>query len=385
VLTDRRSLYALRALAAANARFWPTVAPTVHRELSSWEAPATAIGDPSLRSLALEKLRDERFNAEVAATLATLAPARSRTASTQAIVALELLFDYLDGRTEHLPDPLSESAPLFAPFTGAVHDPSDLGPALNETVPAEDTPADWEYLQALSSRTQDGFCSLPAAHVVRPFALAAAQRCAQAQTRIHALPSAGLPQLEQWAREHSPATGLDWREYTSGCASSVLAVHALIAAAADPICSPTDAQKLDAAYLAIGAVITILDSLVDHPEDTARGEPGFNALFSNPRELLDALRVLTREALARSWEAPNGAHHAMTLAGVAAYYTTHPDAAIPTARPVTSMVRRELSPTIWPTLAVMRSWRAAKLIRARARAAAGVACDRPVRRPADVE
>ena len=385
MVADRRSLAAMGALVAANARFWPIVAPTIHRELLAWEAPATAIPDPSLRSLALQKLWDERFNAEVAATLATLAPTANRTAATQAIIALELLFDYLDGRTEHLPDPLNESARLFTPFVDAVRDRSGLGPASNETVPADDVPADWDYLKALCGHTQDGLSSLPAANVVRPFAIAAAERCAQAQTRIHAIPSAGLPQLERWAREHPSPTGLGWREYTSGCASSVLAVHALIAAAADPVCSPSDAHKLDAAYLAIGAVITILDSLVDHAEDTAHGEPGFNTLFADPRELLESLRLLIPEALARSWEAPNGAHHAMTLAGAAAYYTTHPGATTATARPIATMVRHELAPTIWPALAVMRSWRAAKLIRARTRVPSAGGRDRPIQRPADVE
>jgi hypothetical protein len=73
--------------------------------------------------------------------------------------------------------------------------------------------------------------------------------------------------------------------------------------------------------------------------------------------------VLVREALARAWEAPKGAHHAMTLAGVAAYYTTHPGARTPSARDITRMVRAELSPAIWPALAVMRSWRIAKALR----------------------
>jgi hypothetical protein len=114
----------IAALALANARFWPTVAPTVKRELARWQGPAALIDDPALRELAVGKLRDERFNAEVAATLATLAPRPSRTAAARAIVALELLFDYLDGRTERpMDDPVGDGERLFRPFVSAVQPP----------------------------------------------------------------------------------------------------------------------------------------------------------------------------------------------------------------------------------------------------------------------
>jgi tetraprenyl-beta-curcumene synthase len=359
---DRGAVGSLRALAVANARYWPTVAPATRRELKRWAGPAGAIEDPELRALALGKLSEERFNAEVAATLATLAPARTRGETVTAIVALELLFDYLDGRTERpSADPLSDGIRLFVPFLGAV---TPGGAGVEETSEAGAHPADWAYLTALSGVTRERLLVLPAAAAVSDRAQRAAARCAQAQTRIHAAASLGDAQLRDWADRESAGTGLGWREYTSGCASSVLAMHALIAAAADPATTIEDAARIDAAYLAIGAVITILDSLVDEAEDASRGERGFIRLF-DVRELPAVLRALIREALERSREAPHADHHAMTLAGVAAYYTTHPGAREPAARDVAAVVRRELSPTIWPTLAVMSLWRAAKRVRAR--------------------
>ena len=140
-------------------------------------------------------------------------------------------------------------------------------------------------------------------------------------------------------------------------------MHALIAAAADPETSEHDARALDRAYLSIGAVITLLDSLVDHPADSSEGEPGFIRLYESRAELGESLRDLTRLALKRVACAPHSEHHAMTLAGVVAYYTTHPGAHDPNAREIVRMMRRELSPTIWPTLAVMGGWRAAKRAR----------------------
>ncbi len=354
---------ALGALALANVRYWPTVAPAVYRELARWREPASSIADPRLRELALAKLAHERFNAKVAATLATLAPRAQRADTAKAIVALELLFDYLDGRTEQATqESIADSLQLYRPFIASVQGAQG---GAGHTWPEPESPrgADWNYLAGLSERTRERLCSLPSAGAVAEVARASAQRCAQAQTRLHAAARMGDEQLQRWAEVHARGSGLEWREYTAGCASSVLAMHALIAAAAEESTSAKDAQRIDAAYLAIGAVITILDSVVDWAEDSACGRTGFIRLYDS-RELAEQLCALTREALCRAREAPHRGHHVMTLAGVAAYYTTHPGASEPHARELARMVRRQLSPTIWPTLAVMRSWRAAKSARA---------------------
>ena len=87
-------------------------------------------------------------------------------------------------------------------------------------------------------------------------------------------------------------------------------------------------------------------------------------LYESRAELGESLRDLTRLALERVACTAHPEHHAMTLAGVVAYYTTHPGARDPDARETVRMMRRELSPTIWPTLAVMGGWRAAKRTRA---------------------
>ncbi len=184
-------------------------------------------------------------------------------------------------------------------------------------------------------------------------ASAALTRCAQAQTRIHAVEALGVDQLREWSSQTGRASGLGWREYAAGSASSVLAGHALIAAAAEPSTTALDAERIDAAYVAMCAAITILDSVVDAAEDQARGMRGFVSLYE-PGELTESLPALVRDALARTREAPNAAHHAMTLAGVIAYYTSHPGARRGQAREIARRVRAELSPTVWPALAVMQ-------------------------------
>ena len=348
----------LRALAVANARYWPSVAPRVRRELEWCTLQARAIPDDELRELAFAKLTGERFNAEVAATLATIAPRHTRGPVIAAIVALELLFDYLDGRTEQpSSDPLGDSALMFGAFTAAAGLEGDRDAQRSSAL------LDEGYLWELSRRTSRSWRPLPGAGAVATVAARAAQRCAEAQSRLHAAATLGDEQLREWAIAGSRGTGLGWREFAGGGASSVLSMHALIATAASSGTAETDAERIDAAYLAMGGLITALDSLVDRAADLARGDRGFVRLYETPELLAERLGALAREALARTREAPDADHHTMTLAGVVAYYATHPGARGPQARTVTSIVRRELSPTIWPTLTVMRSWRGAKRAR----------------------
>jgi hypothetical protein len=112
---------AATALARANARYWPTVLPHVHRGLRHWQERAHRIPDPILRELATSKIAHERFNTEVAATLATLAPRAHRRLATEAIVPLQVMYDYLDGLSEMpAPDPLGTSRLLFSAFTNSL-------------------------------------------------------------------------------------------------------------------------------------------------------------------------------------------------------------------------------------------------------------------------
>jgi tetraprenyl-beta-curcumene synthase len=117
----RLEMRAGAALLSANARYWSTVHPRVRRQLRCWQGRARLIPAPTLRALALSKLEGERFNTEVAATLATLAPPHRRPRAIEAIVALQVMYDYLDGLSEQpAPDPLDSSRNLFAAFGDAL-------------------------------------------------------------------------------------------------------------------------------------------------------------------------------------------------------------------------------------------------------------------------
>jgi tetraprenyl-beta-curcumene synthase len=350
---------AIGALALANARYWWTVAPQVRRHLRHWEARAEAIEDPDLRALALEKLRAEGFNAEAAAMAATIAPRAGRGHAVQAIVALELLFDYLDGLTERPhEDPLGEGERQYAAFTGAL-DPD-----------AEHPRPGGGYLQELAHAVGAAIAQLPSSDAIAQVAQRCAARGAQAQIRMHATPLLGTAQLGEWARIEAQDSAFQWREFLAGAASSVLALHALIAAAADPLTTPAEAEQIDAAYLSIGVIVTLLDGLIDRDNDAEAGTLSYVALYEDPALLTHALAYAAREASHRSGELRNSAHHVMTLAGAVAYWCSAPGARGEFARPVLADLRRELQPLVFVPLLLMRAWRASKSARIRGRGAA---------------
>jgi tetraprenyl-beta-curcumene synthase len=346
----RLLLGAWAALAVANIRYWRTVAPLVDAQIEQWRVRAEAIADAPTRSLALSKLDGERFNAEAGAMLATFAPEPHRAKVVEAIVALQLLFDLLDGLSERpAAQPIADGERLFAVFCDALttEPPTSADPSL----PAGD------YMHELADAARRALSGLPACDAVIESAHAAAARAAGAQIHMHAAPQLGLGQLQRWAQTLSSETSLPWRELTAGAASSVLCVHALIAAAADPGTSPAQATEIDRAYLSICVLLTLLDSLTDREQDTRDGMLGYAALYDDSGQLSEALDASLARADAQVRRLPDPARHVMMLAAVVAYYASASGAEGQSAEQVTRL-RRGLQPLIAPTLLVMRLWRA---------------------------
>lgn len=363
------------ALALANARYWPTVAGRVHAQLRRWRAQADRISDPMLRKLAIEKLDNEHFNAEVAGTLATLAPRSQRERAIEAIVALEVLFDYLDGLSETLrEDPLSEAIAILAPLLDAVRgasppaggDREQREPAaeeLSSEASASRRPRacdDDGYARLLAGTVRDSVRQLPGAAAIAGVLHGAATRCIEGQAHAHALPSIGAERVREWALEKAEGRPLGWREYLAGAASSVLAMHALIAAAADPRITPQQAVQLDELYLSIAVMSTTLDSTIDLARDLHSGAPMHVGHYEDQASLAESLLTVAEDVALRAQGVPDGAHHTMTLVGVIAYYLSSPAASDPFAAAVAARLRSGLGPAIAPPLAVMKLWRIAK-------------------------
>lgn len=342
------------AIVAAQARYWLTVAPRVRAQLRRWERSARAIRDPVLRAHALQKLREERGNTEAIATLCTLAPRRHRRAAVDAAVALQVMYDYLDAVTEDDPgDGTYRDRQLFRTFAVALT-PSEAPLDYYRYHRRRD---DSGYLDELVASARAAIARLPATIAVLPVARDVAERFGEAQLRSHAVPRRGVGPLERWAAERAARTGFAWWEWAAGAAASVLGLHALLSAAADVRTTRLQAVEIDYAYMLGSTLTTMLDSAVDDRRDRADGEHRYIAYYATPADAGRRVAAIARRAVAAARELPHPAHHAMTVAGIAAFYLSLPAARQRPARAVAARVVDELGPVVVPLLLIFRAWR----------------------------
>jgi tetraprenyl-beta-curcumene synthase len=250
-------------------------------------------------------------NAEAVAVFAALAPRAQRAAAVRAIVALQIQIDLLDAAEEE----------GFA-----------------------DGPAFGERIVRLDERWHSAAETLPSFQVVQPLFREAVKRCEQGQIQTHRAAREGPGQLQDWARSLEDPSGFRWWEIAAGASSSA-AVHALIAAAADPATTHIDAALIDAAYQPpVGALTVFLDDLVDREEDLAAGEHSYLRYYAGSGEAADRLGLIA----ARGWDLladlPHSDRHRAILAGVAAYYLSAAGAETPYARPVRTRLLGTLGP-----------------------------------------
>lgn len=347
------------ALVVANARYWSTVAPLVRTQLAHWTMCAEAIPNPSLQDVALQNLREEGFNAQATATLATLAPSGYRKPTVEAIVGLQVIYDYLDSLVE-MPhaDPIGNGHRLYKAFIDAVAPDEPQHECYYD--PTHD-PDDGGYLAGLVAAVRAALRRLPGRAATREIAKHAAERCSEAQVRAHATSVTGEEQLQLWATDRARPVGLQWRDYLAGAVSSGLSLHALTTLASSPRATNKQAIAIDTTYMYVCALTTLLDGLVDYEQDLATiGHAGYIRYYHSNDELSQAIRSLIQRATAATENIPDGSHHLMTLVGVVAYYISAPTAAGEFAQHLAEEIHQDLKPLITPPLAVMRAWRIAK-------------------------
>jgi tetraprenyl-beta-curcumene synthase len=339
------------ALPAIAASYWLLIAPLVRRELRAWESCARAIPDPTLRGHALDKLRDERLNAEAAAAFATLAPRAHRASMVRLTVAFQVMVDYLDTLSEQpVGNPVRNGRRLHLALVASL-DPDGEVVDFYRHHPQTD---DGGYLEALVTTCRVSLQMLPSGAAVAPSAHRAAIRASEAQSRAHAVERAGPAQLRTWALAQARDEKFEWWELAAG-ATAPLSLHALFAAAADPRTDLEKANAIERAYFPpICALSTLLDSLVDYARDGSDSEHSFVAYYPSNVTAADRLGAVTRHALSAARGLPRGSRHAVIVTGVAGYYLSASDARSEFAEPVRHAVVSSVGPILAPILAMIR-------------------------------
>jgi tetraprenyl-beta-curcumene synthase len=326
--TRRRALTATFVSAAIN--YWSSVYPAICRETRYWHHRATEIPDPSLRRLALQAQRAKRGNIEGAAAFAAFTPRRYRGPTIRAQVAFQSIYDYVDTLAEQ---------PNTNPSLNGKQLHQALLVALDRDAPHPDyytqhpQREDNGYLREIVDACRSAIGALPSYPSITPTALHLTERIVVYQSLNLSESQGGHAALEPWALGATPpGTGLQWWE-TAASAGSSLGVFALIAAAAQPTLLPAETATIAHTYWPwIGALHSLLDSLVDQPEDTAAGQHCLLDYYASPTDAASRLQLLTNEAIRLTSTLPNGHQHTIVLTAMVGHYLSALEMPSPTAR-----------------------------------------------------
>jgi tetraprenyl-beta-curcumene synthase len=328
------------------------IVPLVRRELERWQASAAKIPDSTLRAAALSALREKGSNVEATAVFAILAPRARRAQALRAMTSLQAAIDFLDSVSEQrVDDPLADGLALHEAVVDAVSPDATKTAEWYRLHPDRE---DGGYLAALVAACRDEVATLPATEFVLPALRRAARRCGEGQSHSHAATERGVRDLEAWATGLEAAPGYLWWELAAGASSSV-AAHALIAAAADPRTTADDATLIDAAYFPpVGALTVLLDDLIDREDDRRAGEHNYLSYFADEAEAANRVGLLADRARAAIAQLRQARRHRAILAGVAGFYLSAPAAGSGYARPIRGRLLESLDPTARLIMVAMR-------------------------------
>ncbi len=342
------------AFARTVVRYLLLVLPAVRRELAHWRTRAAEIPNANLRRTASRAL-EKRGNIEGAALFATLAPAGYRARTVRALVAFQTAYNYLDTLSE-LPseDPVANGYQLHQALLIALQP----GAAHPDYYAHNPDGGDGGYLAAIVDACREAIAGLPSYPLLGQTAREAAARILDFQALNLSEDQGGRDGFERWAREATPvAGGLAWWETAAGAGSS-LAVYALIAAAADPCLDGWDAREIDRAYFPwIGALHSLLDSLVDAAEDERSGQRNLLSYYASAGQAALAMTSLAERATAAFGSLPDAPRHRVILIAMAAYYLSSPGARTADAHPIACDVAGAIGPLMTPALVLFRARR----------------------------
>ena len=330
-----------------------SIAPEARRAIRRWTDAAAAIPDPVLRETATVAIAVDASNAEAAAAFAVMASRSRRRAVVELLVAYQILLDYVDALGERI---------LGASLLGGLA----IGMALTAALEPPASPVDLDplgddggYLVDLVTVCRRLLWQLPSATEVETEASAAAVLCAEALAYTHAAAQTGTTdRLREWTSAQPATTGYAWWEIAAG-GNSDLAILALLAAAADPATTPSDAADVAAAYWPHVCVLsTLLDSLVDWERDATTENFSFVSRYPDRGAVQDGLLQATSRSLAAVVPLRHRHAHTMIVCGVAAYYAASATPGSLAAR-VAPAVVSTLGPTAAPIVLALRAQRPA--------------------------
>jgi tetraprenyl-beta-curcumene synthase len=355
---------AILTLPRALSLYWFVIYPQTRAELRHWNERGQAIVDPVLREHALSKLRGERMVLEGAAAFAILAAPRHRVDVLRACVTFEIVYELTDVLGEQpVGDPLTHNEVLNRALLSAVEPLTPHEAHLRGL--ARDDPA---YLHELIDTCRAGIMRLPRHDAILPTVQRLAALAAEAQTPNHARRPDGHRRLARWAASQHCEDAPWWE--LAAAASSPLGIFALFAAASMPGTTEQELSAIDAAYFPwIGALVWLMESLVDHLEDAGSDNLSYFAQYESRTEATRRLVAVARRASDAAAGLPNGSVHTVLLAGAVALYLSTHEADHAEVRDVADAIRDAIGGPMGLLMAILRTRRLAGRLRPRERLA----------------
>ncbi len=338
------------AFVKAAAHYWLGIYPRTRREANSWHIRAGAIPDQALRDLAFEAHRVKRGNIDGSTAFAILAPRSQRAKVVRAQVAFQSIYDFVDTLSEQAnPHPIANSRRLHQALLTAL-DPDSAQPNYFAQQPGL---RDGGYLEEIVDTCRAAVRALPSQLAASDPSRRITKRIVAYQSLNMSESNGGHRYLARWAQKATPpGSGLRWWE-TAASAGSSLGLFALIAAAARSDLTREEGLAIEAAYWPwIGALHSLLDSLIDAPEDAAAGQRNLLDYYASPEEAAERLTMLARRALAATSSLTGAREHTLILAGMTSFYLTAPEADSPTARLASAGILETLNAAARPSMAV---------------------------------
>jgi tetraprenyl-beta-curcumene synthase len=338
------------AFALAACRYWLSVVPVARRELRCLRRRATEIPDLALRRLALGMYEEDWASLEGVAAFAAFARPDQRASVARLLVGLQSIYQYTDTLMEQpSSNPSANARQLHTAILVALQPER---PHIDYfTHNAQDD--DGGYLVGLVDRCRAVLTELPSYPLVGEAVLEQVKRIVFYQSNINLADGRDYPALVHWADSEAP-TGTEHRWWEIAAASgSSLATLALLAAAADPSLTRQRAATIENLYWPwVGALHTLLDSLIDRAEDAVTGQNSLLDHYSSSQEMAERMEQLTIEAVRRA--SMVGVEHRLILAGVISLYLSDPQAWLPYARETTERVLTALGGLATPAMLILR-------------------------------
>jgi tetraprenyl-beta-curcumene synthase len=328
----------------------------VTHELDRWRAWAESIPDRLIRADALYVLEHKRTHAHGAALFWTL-PSRRNLQLLRVLVAYELIWDFLDNLSERaVAQGQLDGRQLHLAIAEAIEPHAPISDYYRRLPWREDA----GYLRALVEACREGCRRLPSFPLVREVAVREARRAQVLAVNHDPDPARRDAALRRWvATEFPGAQPASWWEL-SGAASAPLAIHALLALAAEPNCRAGDVPRIYAAYFPwISAAMTMLDSYVDQLEDLANGDHSYVSHYADPHRAVRDIRVLVMRSVREACALRDGHRHAVVAGAMIAMYLSKDTAPTPQLRAGTQEFVRAGGSLTRLLLPLLRFWRVA--------------------------